>query len=156
MIIVITQCFPARNIISCLLLFYYIVDMMTRLSVHGSIDIMLSLIPVLFCFLIIEVQKELLFILLSFIYLLSVKLTFHSSHLNFNCSVLSTVALKWHVLKGLHLAWGVSGTWTPASPQWCFWVRSKLHQQDKQLFWSFTLISGTNTLQEPHVDLAFL
>lgn len=94
MIIVITQCFPARNIISCLLLFYYIVDMMTRLSVHGSIDIMLSLIPVLFCFLIIEVQKELLFILLSFIYLLSVKLTFHSSHLNFNCSVLSTVALK--------------------------------------------------------------
>lgn len=47
-IIVITQCFQAISIISCLLLFYYILDMMTRLSIHGWIDMMISLIPAFF------------------------------------------------------------------------------------------------------------
>lgn len=41
MIIVITECFPGINIISYMLLCYYIADMMTRNSEHGWIDIMI-------------------------------------------------------------------------------------------------------------------
>lgn len=102
-IIVITECFPDVNIISCLLLFYYIVGMRTRISIHGWIDSMIPFIP---AFVFNDRSPERTFIYLArFIYLLSVKLTFHSSHLNFRCCVLSRIQNDMF-FEGLHLLWG--------------------------------------------------
>lgn len=57
-----------------------------------------SMIPFIPVFVFNDRSSERTFIYLArLIYLLSVKLTFHSSHLNFRCCVLSSVALERHV-----------------------------------------------------------
>lgn len=91
MIIVITECFSDINIISCLLLFYYIVEMKARISIDGWTQCMIPFILVFFN----DRSSERTFVyLVKFVSLSNVKLTFHSSHLNSRRYALSSVAVE--------------------------------------------------------------